>query len=246
MSPSIPACNHNCLYCWRTRTSSNSRWSGEADDPKAIMDQAIAEQVELLKGFWGTEKCDKKRLKEAENPKHVAISLDGEPTLYPRLNELIDEIHRRQMTSFLVTNGTMPEKISKLTEPTQLYMTLPAPNEDVYEKTCAPLLKDGWKRIKESLMLLQNFRCNTVLRLTLVRDLNLVNPEQYAKLIDKSNVKFVECKAFMAVGGSRERLPYESMPLHAEIKAFAEEVAKHSSYKIKDEKKDSRVVLLTR
>ena len=34
------------------------------------------------------------------------------------------------------------------------------------------------------------------------------------------------------------------MPLHTEVKAFAEEIMKYSEYKIIDEKADSRVVLL--
>ena len=43
-----------------------------------------------------------------------AISLTGEPTLYPKLPELIKEIHSRGKTSFLVTNGQHPEVLQKL------------------------------------------------------------------------------------------------------------------------------------
>jgi len=57
---------------------------------------------------------------------------------------------------------------------------------------------------------------------------------------------FVEVKAFMSVGGARKRLPYEAMPMHSEIKEFAEQLEKNSSYRIRDEKSDSRVVLLAR
>ena len=70
------------------------------------------------------------------NPKHFAFSLSGEPTFYPRLPELIDELKKRNITSFLVTNGTNPEMLKKLIEhpPTQLYLTLPAPDEETYKK----------------------------------------------------------------------------------------------------------------
>ena len=55
---------------------------------------------------------------------------------------------------------------------------------------------------------------------------------------------FVEVKAYMWVGMSRERLEQHNMPLHEEVKQFALEIAKHSNYKIIDEHEPSRVVLL--
>jgi wyosine [tRNA(Phe)-imidazoG37] synthetase (radical SAM superfamily) len=48
----------------------------------------------------------------------------------------------------------------------------------------------------------------------------------------------------MAVGGSREHLKYEDMPLHNEITEFSKKIEANSSYKIVNEKGDSRVVLL--
>ncbi len=48
---------------------------------------------------------------EAANPKHVAISYDGEPTMYTRLGELIREFRKRNISTFVVTNGTFPERI---------------------------------------------------------------------------------------------------------------------------------------
>jgi len=48
----------------------------------------------------------------------------------------------------------------------------------------------------------------------------------------------------MHVGFARARLNIESMPSHAEIKAFAEELARETGYGIIDESEPSRVVLL--
>jgi tRNA wybutosine-synthesizing protein 1 len=245
MSPAIPFCTERCEFCWRPRDVSAPKWVGDADEPKEILDGCIREQVALLQGFRSII-ADSQKMYEAEHPKHFAISLDGEPLLYPKINNMIEELARRQMTSFLVTNGTLPDVISDLTEPTQLYVTLPAPNVEVYEKTCRPIIAGAWTRVNQSLSLLNNFSCNTVVRLTLVRDLNMIHPEQYAKIIDKNDPKYVECKSFMSVGAARERLPYSAMPLHDEIRAFAEKLADASGYKIKDEKRDSRVVLLER
>ena len=243
MSPSVFACTHNCLFCWRT-AKFTSKWSGPADSPKDILDQAIEAQAKILQGFWGG-KCDKQKLREAMHPNQVAISLVGEPCLYPKLPELVDEIKSRKMTAFVVSNGTLPEMIKKLIkhQPTNMYITLAAPNEKIYKKTCKPSIKDGWQRIQKSISLLKEFD-RSVIRLTLVKDLNMVNPEEYAKIIEKAQPSFVEAKAFMPVGGSVQRLPYESMPRHNEIVAFAKAMEKNSSYKIKDEKEDSRVVLL--
>jgi len=39
--------------------------------------------------IWGAKTTDFPRLGEAKQPAHVAISLMGEPTLYPYLDELI-------------------------------------------------------------------------------------------------------------------------------------------------------------
>ena len=49
----------------------------------------------------------------------------------------------------------------------------------------------------------------------------------------------------MYVGASRQRLQIENMPFHEDVKAFAQQLEKHCDYKIVDEQKISRVVLMT-
>jgi len=248
MSPSAQFCTHRCLFCWRNTDITYPKWIGPVDEPKRILEEAIEAQRKILQGFKGNPKVTKERFNEAMNPNQVAVSLIGEPTLYPRLPGLIDEIKKMGATAFLVTNGTQPGMIKKLLshQPTQLYITLAAPDEEIYEKTCRPLIKDGWQRIMKSLSFLDKFSCNTVIRLTLVKNLNFINPEEYAYIIKNANPKFIEVKSFMSVGFARRRLPYSAMPLHKEIKKFSEIISKKSGYKIKDEKRDSRVVLLTK
>jgi tRNA wybutosine-synthesizing protein 1 len=245
LSPAVFSCTHNCLYCWRT-LKFKKELEGKIDKPEDILNNAIKEQRKILQGFWGGS-CDKRKLREAEHPNQVAISLVGEPCLYPRLPEFVDLIKERDMTAFLVSNGTIPEMIEKLTEhqPTNMYITLPAPDDKIYKKTCLPSIKDGWQRIMKSLSMLKEFD-KAVIRLTLVKNLNMINPGEYAELIEKAEPNFLEVKAFMPVGGAVKRLPYESMPRHEEIRKFAEEIEKNSSYKIRDEKEDSRVVLMKR
>jgi len=246
MSPSVFNCTHKCQFCWRNTDITFPKWFGEVDDPKEVLDESINAHKEILQGFGGSFSANKSKFYEALNPKNVAISLAGEPTLYPKISELISEIKSRNMTAFLVSNGTLPNVLEKIEEPTQLYITLPAPNKDIYEKTCQPLISNGWEMLQKSLSLLNSFSCNTAIRLTLVKNLNFVYPEKYAKIIEKANPTFLEVKAFMSVGFSRQRLPYSAMPLHEEIREFAKSISNESGYEIKDEQKESRVVLLTR
>ena len=253
MSPAINFCSHSCTFCWRPLEFNLGFKFNAQDKPKNIIDNCIKAQRKKISGFLGNKKINKDKFKQAQNPKHFALSLSGDATFYEFLPQLIQEIHNKGMTSFLVTNGTNPEMLKKLldekAQPTQMYITLPAPDEEIYTKTCSPLIKDGWKKINSSLELLCKFKRNAV-RLTLVRNLNMINPEKYGALIKKFKPLFVEVKAYMAVGYSRERLGLEYMPRHHEIVEFAEKICKHSGetdssrYKIIDEKELSRVELL--
>lgn len=247
MTPIVDACTENCLYCWRIMDYVKGNFSQKNwDEPEFVVEKSIEAQKKFLIGFKGFKNANLKKLNEAFEPRHAAISLAGEPTLYPRLSELIAGFHKRKMTTYLVTNGTNPKALEKLeTEPIQLYVSLSATSEEMHKKVNRPLKKGTWENIKESLSLLKNFSCNTVVRLTLLKQ-NMKEPENYAKLITQNaQPTFIECKAYMHVGFSKQRLSYSEMPLHSEIYDFAEELSKCTGYKITDEKEDSRVVLLS-
>lgn len=246
MTPAVAWCQHRCLFCWRAiEHTLGDKIKGKINSPQDIIDKCIEAQKKQLIGFKGNSKVNRKKLQEAFQPKHFAISLAGEPTIYPKISELIKELKKRKITSFLVTNGMLPEVLAKIEPPTQLYVSLDAPNEQIYKKIDRPV-SGSWKKLMKTLKLLPklNKKTRTVLRLTLVRDINMTDAEGYAKLIKLAKPKFVEAKAYMAVGFSRARLGMPYMPLHQEIKDFAKQIAKHSDYKIVDEKKNSRVVLM--
>ena len=115
---------------------------------------------------------------EAAKPKHVAISYDGEPTLYSRLGELINEFRKREISTFVVTNGTFPERIKELQDsgnlPTQLYVTMAAPDKETYLRVCSsvkpyfPVHDDHWNRLNRTLGMLSSRECRTVIRITSV------------------------------------------------------------------------------
>ena len=250
MTPALDVCSHRCVWCWRDIEFTKPKWGGEADDPKFIIDGCIKENIKYLQGLKGFTKTNLKKFKEMYEPQQFAISLSGEPTMYPKLPEFILELRKRKINSFLVTNGTNPAMLNKLldkeAQPTQLYITIPAPNEEVYVRVCSPLVKNGWKKILKSLSLLSKFKRN-VFRLTLVKNENMINVEEYADLIRKYKPKAVECKGYVWVGFSRERLGIKNMPYHEDVMEFARQIIKFlPNYVLKGEKKESRVVLLAK
>ena len=248
MTPAVDACNLACQFCWRTQEwGSNSLL--EADDPAFIVDESIRGQRELLTGYKGNPNVSRERFLEAWHPTNVAISLTGEPTLYKRLGEMIDEFKRRKMSTFLVTNGTTPAVLRRMHSegrlPTQLYVTVAAPNAEIYRKLVAAKSDHEWNKLRETLALLPTLPTRTVVRHTLVEGWNLGWEDEYAELDRLGKPMFIECKGYSFVGESRLRLQAENVPSHASIRTFAERLADRLGYRIAAEREDSRVVLLT-
>lgn len=249
MTPTVDACNLACQFCWRTQ-----EWGSdsllEADDPAAIVDDSIEAQRLLLSGFKGNPNVSREKFLEAWHPTNVAISLTGEPTLYRRLGEMIDEFKERGMSTFLVTNGTTPAVLRRMASegrlPTQLYVTVAAPNETIYERLMAAKSDRAFLKLKETLALLPSLDTRTVVRHTLVEGWNLGWEDEYAALDRLGAPMFIECKGYSFVGESRLRMRADNVPSHASVRTFAERLADRTGYGIAAEREDSRVVLLTR
>lgn len=243
MTPYL-GCNQACLHCWRPiehPVDEPQHW----DDPGTIVEGCIEAQRRFMSGYGGLDNADKSRWKESLEPKHAAISLAGEPTLYPYLSGLVDEFHHRGLTTFVVTNGTHPEVIGNI-RPTQLYMSLDAPDRETYSSSCNPSGPGQWERILQSLEVVRDHSSRTAVRITLVKGLNCKDAAGYAGLIEMAEPDFVEVKAYMHLGYSRSRLERSAMPLHAEILEFAGALADELGYGIADNVELSRVALLTR
>lgn len=241
MTPCI-ACNQRCLHCWRPVEEPFSVRSW--DRPEAIVEGCLKEQKRYVSGYGGIPATDRAKWKAAFEPRHAAISLVGEPTLYPYLEELVGLLGGRGMSTFVVTNGTRPDVLEKI-RPSQLYMSLDAPDRETYLKACNPPV-DLWDRVTESLEVLGGRDNRRALRLTLVKGVNMRDPEGYAALVRKASPDFVEVKAYMHLGYSRLRLPREAMPTHAEVLEFARKVAQASGYLLAADVALSRVVLLSK
>jgi tRNA wybutosine-synthesizing protein 1 len=241
MTPTL-ICNQLCLHCWRPIEIPFDDPAAPAE-PQQLLEGILREQQRILSGYGGSQTTDLSRLEEARRPAHVAISLMGEPTLYPYLQELIETISRRGMTSFLVTNGTRPEVLETVS-PTQLYISLNATDHELYAQVCNPR-GDYWGRILDSLALLKDHQSRTVIRLTLAHGVNMKEPGEYARLLEMAEPDFIEVKAYMHLGRSRDRLKREAMPSHADIISFSRELSQALGYELADEVPLSRVALLS-
>ncbi|NHJ39014.1 MAG: 4-demethylwyosine synthase TYW1 [Asgard group archaeon] len=247
-------CNHQCLFCWRLQEKDiglKPIWKvddSEFDSPEEVYEGLL----------WGWKRCisgykpatTKKKFQEAMKPKHVALSLAGEPTLYPFLSELLILLKKKGLSTFLVSNGTNPEAIKKMIDtgisPTQLYITIPAPSHEEYQRVCKPLIKNGWEKINESLKLMSKLPGRTVIRLTMAKKINMIKPKEYVPLIKKANPSFIEIKGFVPVGFSQYRVTRENMPYIEDIKPFAEEIlTEMPDYKLVFEMEESKVVILS-
>lgn len=266
MTPSL-YCPNKCVHCWRAiEYTTGDKIPGKIDSPSEIIDDCIKAQRKLLEGFnidthskkKQLSRANQKKLKEAQEPMQFAISLSGEPTVYPYVGKLIAELRKRGKTSFLVTNGLYPEKLKELIKkkqlPTQLYVSINTPNEELYNKFHRSTIKNAWKKLNETLELLPKLKnkTRTVFRMNLVKDLNMFPRQagEYAQLIKKSSPQIIEIKGFMSVGFARERLGYERMPTNKEMEDFIDILLKElkkiglGEYKLLDSHEFSRAYVL--
>lgn len=243
ISVTVNYCDMDCVYCWREHY--NEPFT-ELDDPDALLARAVAAQRRLLSGFGGLDKVNRQKLEEAQEPTQFAISLTGETLYYPHLSDFIKELKRHGHSSFVVTNGMLPDVMEKLEPPTQLYLSVDSPNREIQKEICRPVHDDAWERLLRSLDMLKQLknRTRTCMRVTAIKGMNMIDPDGYAALIRRAEPLFVEVKAYMFVGASRLKLSLENMPLHEEVKGFAESIAEGAGYKLIDEHPASRVVLL--
>jgi tRNA wybutosine-synthesizing protein 1 len=88
--------------------------------------------------------------------RHCALSLVGEPIMYPHINELIGLLHSKKISTFLVTNAQFPDEIKSLEPVTQLYVSVDAATKESLKKIDRPLFKDFWERFLACLRALKD------------------------------------------------------------------------------------------
>ena len=246
MSPVVDQCNLACTYCWREPHMDTLELTDQ--DPLDLLYESVRAQRRLLTGYGGNDKVNPEKFAEAQDPKHVAISLNGEPTLYTRLAEYMDLCHQHGMTTMLVTNGTLPKVLEKLdTLPTQLYVSVDAPNKQVFDDVCRPKWNSGaWEQFEKTIDLLPSLDTRIVCRHTLMKGVNMSDAhiKEFAALDNRADPDFIENKGYVFVGHSRENLAMENMPSHDDIMAFSRKIAPLTNREVLSDSRPSRVALV--
>ena len=217
----------------------------------------------LLATYVTTREEIAKAMESAYHPSHAAISLAGEPTLYPHIAGLVEEFRKRDFTTFIVSNGTTPDVISNMPVlPTQLYITLPPPDEKLYFKIHRPSIPGAYNRIMETLQLLPSLSCRTCLRITQVKGLNDVSTTEaidgIISMVKIANPNFLEIKGMavearamllkkrLGLGGDGSKIG-ESLgyaPTFEDVLEFASKLSAAGGFPIIEMSKPSRDVLM--
>lgn len=241
------SCANRCTFCWRDyKAPVGKDWNWPMDEPEKILEQSIKAHHDLLAGFGGNPKA-KALFSQSKSVRHVALSLTGEPIIYPKMNELLKLFNNKGISTFLVTNAQYPDQIRDLNPVTQLYISLDASNPVLLKKVDIPLFQDYWERLNKSLEYLAKKKYRTCIRLTIIKGINDVEPDKYAELIMRGDPDFIEVKGYMFVGASMERLKKDNMPWHEEVVDFTKKLSAFlPDYEIVSEHIPSRVVMLAK
>ena len=145
-TPSL-ACANKCVFCWRHHTNPVGReWRWKMDDAETLVRSAVSEHRGMIKQMRGVPGVIPERFEEGMDPRHCALSLVGEPIMYPEIGTFVGLLHERRISTFLVTNAQFPEAIENLPPITQLYVSVDAATPDTLKAIDRPLFGDYWVR----------------------------------------------------------------------------------------------------
>ncbi|XP_063216466.1 S-adenosyl-L-methionine-dependent tRNA 4-demethylwyosine synthase TYW1-like isoform X2 [Bacillus rossius redtenbacheri] len=245
-TPSL-ACANKCVFCWRHHSNPvGTEWRWQMDQPEDILQEALDSHYRMINQFKGVPGVQPERLAEGLRARHCALSLVGEPIMYPEINRFVKLLHSRGISSFLVTNAQFPEAMREMSPVTQLYVSVDASSKDSLKKIDRPLFKDFWERFVDSLRALAEKGQRTVYRLTLVKAWNVDELEGYAELVRVGRPDFIEVKGVTFCGTSKaSNLTMENVPWHKEVVSFVQKLADFlDDYEIASEHEHSNCVLL--
>jgi tRNA wybutosine-synthesizing protein 1 len=136
-----------CVFCWRHHTNPVGRtWRWKMDDAVTLVNGAIKEHKGMIKQMKGVPGVLPERLAEGMDPKHCALSLVGEPIMYPEIDKFVSLLHEKKISTFLVTNAQFPDAITNLPAITQLYVSVDAATPETLKAIDRPLFGDYWVR----------------------------------------------------------------------------------------------------
>merc|ERR1719379_893212 len=185
------------------------------DPPDVIVSEGIEQHRKMIRECKGIPGVKKERFEEAMTVRHCALSLVGEPIMYPRINDLVTDLHRRHISTFLVTNAQFPEAIDNLKPICQLYVSVDAATKEALKAVDRPLFADFWERYLDSLRALKEKKQRTVYRMTLVKGHNMSDAADYARLVALGEPDFIEIKSVTFCGESKaSSLSISNSPWH--------------------------------
>jgi len=257
-TPSL-ACANKCVFCWRHHTNPvGKEWKWEMNPAENIVSDALEQHKKMINEMRGVPGVTEEKLIEGMNPRHCALSLVGEPIMYPEIGKFVGLLHEKRISTFLVTNAQFPKAIEDLPPITQLYVSVDAATPETLKAIDRPLFGDYWDRFIGSLSSLKTKPQRTVYRLTLVAGWNLAEAEEYAKLVKLGEPDFIEIKGVTFCGSSDKSssaLTMKNVPYHKDVVEFAQEICRltnleqgehGSSYELACEHSHSCCTLLAR
>jgi tRNA wybutosine-synthesizing protein 1 len=212
-----------------------------------ILAQALEKHRKMIKTLRGVPGVLPERFEEAKRIKHCALSLVGEPIMYPHIDRYVRLLHEEKISTFLVTNAQFPDRIVELGPVTQLYVSVDAATPETLKAIDRPLFNDYWPRFLASLKHLKRKKIRTVFRLTLVKGHNTSDLPDYARLILLGLPGFIEIKGVTFCGKANDSyMSMSNVPFHVEVRQFAEDLCAllGGSYSMATEHAHSLCVLI--
>ncbi|UFH58565.1 radical SAM protein [Sulfurovum mangrovi] len=168
LSPSRKQCNFDCLYCEL--------------DPAKTMDhyEDVVSVEEVMQAL-------KKALNEHPDIDFITLTANGEPTLYPHLSQLIDEIDKIKggIKTLILSNGatiddkSVQEALLKLDE---VKLSLDCATQNCLRKLDRADSSIDIERIKEGMLAFKSkYQGPLIIEILVVKTLN-DKPEEIAKL----------------------------------------------------------------
>ncbi|KRZ59313.1 tRNA wybutosine-synthesizing protein 1 -like protein [Trichinella nativa] len=249
MTPSL-ACANKCVFCWRHHSNPvGTEWKWKTDPAEKILSDSLEGHKKMVRQFRGVPGVKDARFEESSTVRHCALSLVGEPIMYPHINELISKMHSLNISTFLVTNAQFPSAIENLIPVTQLYLSVDAASKESLKEIDRPLFRDFWQRLMNSIDILREKKQRTVYRLTLVNRYNMNEVSQYAALINRGQPDFVEVKVGVTYCGDSKdsKITMANVPWHADVVDFVQQlVFQLDDYEIAAEHEHSNCVLIAK
>jgi len=164
-------------------------------------------------------------------------SLVGEPIMYPHINKFVDLLHARNISTFMVTNAQFPDQLEALQPVTQLYLSIDAGTKESLKAVDRPLFPDFWDRFLLCIDRLKEKGQRTVFRLTLVKEHNMEEVNNYAELVQRGLPDLIEVKGVTFCGDSpTSDLTIKNTPRHLEVVAFCQDLCTQANLLVPPDK----------